>query len=75
MNSADEALMQGVRQRDRRALAKTITLLESTRSDHRLRADALLNILLPETGKAMRLGISGFLVSASQLLLRHWACI
>ncbi len=59
MNSADEALIQGVRQRDRRALAKAITLLESTRSDHRLRADVLLNTLLPETGKAMRLGISG----------------
>jgi len=59
VNSADEALIQGVRRRDRRALAKAITLLESTRPDHRLRADVLLNILLPETGKAMRLGISG----------------
>ena len=43
----------------RRALAKAITLLESTRVDHRLRADAMLNALLPQTGKAMRLGISG----------------
>ncbi|MBT9595057.1 MAG: methylmalonyl Co-A mutase-associated GTPase MeaB [Vitreoscilla sp.] len=43
----------------RRAIAKTITLLESTRPDHRLRADALLNSLLPATGRAMRLGISG----------------
>jgi LAO/AO transport system kinase len=43
----------------RRALAKAITLLESTRADHRARADALLNALLPATGKAMRLGISG----------------
>jgi LAO/AO transport system kinase len=43
----------------RRALAKAITLLESTRADHRLRADALLNALLPHTGAAMRLGISG----------------
>ena len=43
----------------RRALAKAITLLESTRVDHRLRADAMLNALLPETGRAMRLGISG----------------
>ncbi|MBC7954258.1 MAG: methylmalonyl Co-A mutase-associated GTPase MeaB [Cytophagales bacterium] len=44
---------------DRRALAKAITLLESTRPDHRLRADALLNALLPHTGHALRLGISG----------------
>ena len=43
----------------RRALAKAITLLESTREDHRAQADALLNALLPHTGKAMRLGISG----------------
>ncbi len=43
----------------RRALAKSITLLESTRPDHRARADALLNAVLPHTGKAMRLGISG----------------
>ena len=45
--------------RQRRAIAKLITLLESTRADHRLRADALLNDLLPHCGKALRLGISG----------------
>ena len=43
----------------RRAVAKTITLLESTRADHRLRADALLNHLLPHTGKSFRIGLSG----------------
>jgi LAO/AO transport system kinase len=43
----------------RRAVAKCITLLESTRADHRARADALLNALLPRTGQAFRLGISG----------------
>jgi len=43
----------------RRAIAKTITLLESTRTDHRLRADALLNALLPHSGRSLRLGISG----------------
>ena len=45
--------------RKRRALAKTITLLESSRAEHRDRADALLNALLPFTGRAIRLGISG----------------
>ncbi len=43
----------------RRAMAKAITLLESTRPEHRLRADALLNALLPHTGRSFRLGISG----------------
>jgi len=59
LDPADRTLLQGVRAGDRRALAKAITLLESTRSDHRSRADRLLNALLPHTGKAMRLGISG----------------
>jgi LAO/AO transport system kinase len=44
---------------DRRALAKSITLLESTRADDRVRADALLSHLLPHTGKSLRIGISG----------------
>jgi LAO/AO transport system kinase len=43
----------------RRAMAKAITLLESTRADHRGQADALLTELLPHTGKSFRLGISG----------------
>ena len=43
----------------RRALAKAITLIESTRADHRAQADALLDTLLPHSGKAFRLGISG----------------
>ena len=44
---------------NRRALAKSITLLESTRPDHRGQADALLQSLMPHTGRATRIGISG----------------
>jgi LAO/AO transport system kinase len=43
----------------RRAVAKAITLLESTRADHRVRADALLDALLPASGRSLRLGVSG----------------
>ena len=43
----------------RRAIAKAITLLESTRDDHRAQADELLTALLPRTGNSFRLGISG----------------
>jgi LAO/AO transport system kinase len=43
----------------RRAIAKAITLLESTRADHRAQADELLTALLPHTGRSFRLGISG----------------
>ena len=63
MKAEDRALAdavlgpQGAPQR--RAVAKAITLLESTRADHRARADQLLNSLLPHSGKAFRLGVSG----------------
>ncbi len=44
---------------DRRALARAITLVESDRPDHRRAGEALLDRLLPATGKSIRLGISG----------------
>jgi LAO/AO transport system kinase len=43
----------------RRSLAKAITLLESTRADHRVEADSMLAELMPQAGKSFRLGISG----------------
>ena len=55
----DAVLDRGAPLRQRRAMAKAITLLESTRADHRQRADALLDALLPHAGGAFRLGISG----------------
>ncbi|MDM0013679.1 methylmalonyl Co-A mutase-associated GTPase MeaB [Variovorax sp. J22P168] len=54
-----EALLAGAGPQQRRAIAKTITLLESTRADHRAQADELLTALLPHTGRSFRLGISG----------------
>jgi LAO/AO transport system kinase len=54
-----DALVAGTGMAQRRALAKAITLLESTRADHRARADALLNAVLPHTGASLRIGISG----------------
>jgi LAO/AO transport system kinase len=44
---------------DRRALAKAITLVESTRADHQESAQRLLEQLLPRTGGAARVGITG----------------
>jgi LAO/AO transport system kinase len=44
---------------DRRALAKAITLIESTQSADRAQADALLTAVQPRSGGALRLGISG----------------
>jgi LAO/AO transport system kinase len=56
---ADQALVEGVLARRPRALARAITLVESTRHDHQARAAAVLEALLPHTGRSLRLGISG----------------
>ena len=53
------ALAAGLRAGRRRALARAITLVESTRPEHRDRAEALLAEILPGAGKAFRIGISG----------------
>jgi LAO/AO transport system kinase len=52
-------LSEGIRAGDRRALARAVTLVESTRADHREAAERLIEALLPHTGGATRLGISG----------------
>ncbi len=52
-------MLRGDAQSQRRAIAKAITLLESTRADHRVQADELLTAILPHSGHSFRLGISG----------------
>ena len=54
-----EALADGVLARERAALARAITLVESSREADRERAQTMLQRLLPRTGKAVRLGVSG----------------
>jgi LAO/AO transport system kinase len=49
----------GVRAGDRRVIAKTITLLESRRADHRELGQDVLDALVPFTGGAVRLGVTG----------------
>jgi LAO/AO transport system kinase len=44
---------------DRRALARAITLIESTRTDDAMLAEALLTALLPRSGRSLRIGITG----------------
>jgi LAO/AO transport system kinase len=53
------SILHGQGMEQRRAMAKAITLLESTRPDHRLQADELLTNLLPHTGQSYRIGLSG----------------
>jgi len=52
-------LAQGVLAGQRRALARAITLIESTRADHRPAAEALLHDLMPHAGRSVRVGITG----------------
>lgn len=54
-----EQLAEAVRTGDRAALPRAITLLESTRADHRERAQQLLLALTPDAGNAYRVGITG----------------
>jgi LAO/AO transport system kinase len=56
---AVDDLARAVRAGDRRALAQAITLVESSRTDHRAEANALLDALMPATGNAIRVGITG----------------
>jgi len=54
-----DKLIAALRKGDRRALARAITLAESTRPDHREETERLVEALLPYTGGAVRIGISG----------------
>jgi LAO/AO transport system kinase len=59
MTTADLEMASALCAGQRRALAKAITLIESTRVDHQQRAQQLIERLLPETGNSIRIGISG----------------
>jgi len=59
MTARAAELAAGVRGGDRRALARALTLVESGLSDDRADAEALLADLLPDTGRSIRLGVSG----------------
>src|SRR5512143_4379877 len=56
---AIEQLAGEVRKGDRRALARAVTLVESTRADHRDEAARLIELLAPAAGGSFRIGVSG----------------
>ncbi len=59
MNQPGSDLAAAIRAGDRAALPRAITLVESTRPDHREQAQQLLLELMPEAGNAMHVGITG----------------
>ncbi|HUU67688.1 MAG TPA: methylmalonyl Co-A mutase-associated GTPase MeaB [Methyloceanibacter sp.] len=54
-----DGMIKAIRAGDRVALGRAITLIESTKPDDQLRAQNLLKALLPDSGHAKRIGISG----------------
>ena len=58
-NDTVEELAAAVRGGDRAALPRAITLVESTRADHHEKAQRLLLALMPASGNAHRVGITG----------------
>ena len=54
-----DALADGVLEGERKSLARAITLVESSASDHRLAARELLRRLLPHSGDSIRVGVTG----------------
>ncbi len=59
LSDEPEYYINGVLGKDRRVLSKAITLIESSLPAHRKLANKIIDTLLPHTGKAVRLGITG----------------
>lgn len=74
-----ETLVNGIRSGDKRLLGKAITLVESKKLEHREKAELLLKIIMPFTGKSLRIGITGvpgagkstFIESFGQLAIKN----
>jgi LAO/AO transport system kinase len=66
--------IEGIRSRDRAVLGRAITLVESNRPDHRSRAQELLTALLPETGGARRVGVSGVPGVGKSTFIERFGC-
>lgn len=64
----------GVLARDRTILARAITLVESNAPSHQAQAQALLTRLLPHTGKARRIGITGIPGAGKSTLIESFGC-
>ena len=59
MKFSTEDLLQGILIGNKRIIGKAITLIESKKPEHRVQAEALLQLIMPYTGKSVRIGITG----------------
>lgn len=59
LNYSTDQLIAGIKAGDKRLLGKAITLIESKKPEHRVLAEELLKMIMPDTGNAVRIGITG----------------
>ena len=59
MKFSTEELIEGIQSGNKRLIGKAITLVESTKPEHRIQAEELLKKILPFTGKSIWIGITG----------------
>ncbi len=59
MKFSTEELIEGIRSGNKRLIAKTITLVESKKAEHRVQAEELLKKIMPFTGHSVRVGVTG----------------
>lgn len=59
MKISTEDFIDGIKSGNKRLIAKAITLVESTKPEHRIQAEELLKMILPLTGNSIRVGITG----------------
>ena len=59
MDNSTNSLFEGIKNGDRNALAKSITLVESTRHEHQVQAEEILESCMALSGKSIRIGITG----------------
>jgi LAO/AO transport system kinase len=71
--SVDE-LAEGIERRDRAVIGRAITLVESSRPDHRRMAQQLLRIVLPLAGASHRIGISGVPGAGKSTFIEAFGC-
>jgi len=59
MKISTQELYEGIRNGNKRLIAKAITLIESKKAEHRQQAEELLKMIMPFTGNSVRVGITG----------------
>jgi len=69
-----EELRRGIENRDRTAIGRALTLVESNLTDDRRRAQELLTALLPLTGGSQRIGISGVPGVGKSTFIENFGC-